>query len=120
VQQTDSTPTKTVDRPIHAPTAIGPVSTTPEAGLRAGRERSSTNYATLRGDILPIGPSDTAAAETAASPNLGPAGDVTLPHAQTSEITDTASRERQRLELQQQPEVASRTAPGAVNELPPR
>jgi hypothetical protein len=72
---------KTVSRPISAPTALGPVGTTPESGPRFGRVREKDDFATLRGDILPA---TAAAAETAgdAPALVGPG----LPQVQTTEL----------------------------------
>jgi hypothetical protein len=85
--QHPSTPSaKTVSRPMSAPTAIGPVGTTPESGPRVGRVREKDDFATLRGDILPI-----------TSPTSETAGDVPalvgpgLPQVQTSELPTVAN-----------------------------
>jgi len=55
-QKAASGTSKTVNRPTQAPTASGPVGTTPESGTRVGRVRENDDFATLRGDILPVAP----------------------------------------------------------------
>ena len=81
---------KSTERPAHLPTALGPVGTTPEAKTRVGRSRSSNDFATLRGDIMPIVPStpheslnDVA---TPTFPSLVGAGGGELPRVQTVEL----------------------------------
>jgi hypothetical protein len=69
---------KTVNGPTQSPTAVGPVGTTPESGTRVGRVRENDDFATLRGDILPVAPESLGSA----SPELiGPG----LPHVQVTE-----------------------------------
>jgi len=50
--------TKTADQPVQAPTAVGPVGTTPKAATRVGRVRDNNDFATLRGDVLGAGVGD--------------------------------------------------------------
>jgi hypothetical protein len=69
---------KTVNGPPQAPTAIGPVRTTPESGTRVGRVRSQDDFATLRGDIMPVEP------EMLGSTSPGLVGPG-LPHVQFTE-----------------------------------
>lgn len=132
-QQSDDAPTKTVERPIHNPTAIGPVTTTPEDSLRLGRVRSSNDFATLRGEILPIGPNEAATMEAAATPNATPAAGTALPQVQVAEAISTSQANVVAAPafptqaaadtsppMQQVPEVATRTAPGFSIQIPPR
>jgi hypothetical protein len=71
---------KTVNRPTQAPTALGPVGTTPESGTRVGRVREKDDFATLRGDIMPVEPA-TGNIGSSSPELIGPG----LPHLQTTE-----------------------------------
>ncbi len=86
LEHSSTTSAKTVNRPVSAPTAVGPVGTTPEAGTRVGRVREKDDFATLRGDILPA---TSTTAETAGdSPALiGPG----LPQVQAIESPTVAT-----------------------------
>ena len=81
---------KSTERPAHLPTALGPVGTTPEANTRVGRARSSNDFATLRGDVMPIAPSTPHEslndAATPTFPSLVGAGGGELPRVQTAEM----------------------------------
>jgi hypothetical protein len=107
---------KTADRPAKAPTSAGPVSTTPEAGTRVGRVRENEDFASLRGDILPVIPMQGGASET--MPSLAGANGGALPRLQTTEVEkaevaiDPAGTETST------PEVAS--LPGFFIEIPSR
>lgn len=132
-QQSDNAPTKTVDRPVHNPTAIGPVTTTPENSVRLGRVRSSNDFARLSGDILPIGPSEAATMEAVSAPNSTPAAGTALPQVQMAEAISasqanvgastaypTQAAAATSPPMQQVPEVATRTAPGFSIQIPSR
>lgn len=73
---------KNANHPTQSPTAVGPSGTTPESGTRVGRVREKDDFATLRGDILPIAP------ESVGSLELSGPG---LPHLQITEAPKVAA-----------------------------
>jgi hypothetical protein len=105
----------TVSRPVSAPTAVGPVGTTPESGPRVGRVREKDDFATLRGDILPA---TTAVAETAGdSPALVGPG---LPQVQTTDLPTIAIRSATMNNDQAERPAEVARVPGFSDKLPSR
>jgi len=106
---------KTAERPSKMPTAIGPVTTTPEAGTRVGRVRDNNDFAILRGDILPYAPAGDKASPSL--PALAGANGVALPRVQTTEPPRAEVAESESAD-ESRPEVAR--LPGFTVELPSR
>ena len=107
---------KTVDRPTKMPTAVGPVGATPEAATRAGRVREKDDFASLRGDILPVTPTVDEATET--MPSLADAKGGALPRVQTTEAPKAEVASEPASAETSTPEVAS--LPGFFIEIPSR
>jgi hypothetical protein len=106
---------KAVSRPISAPTAVGPIGTTPQSGPRVGRVRANDDFATLRGDVLPVTPPATEAAGDVPA-LVGPG----LPQVQTTELPTVAIHNRlpQDVQAERPAEIAS--VPGFSHKLPTR
>jgi hypothetical protein len=77
---------KNSNHPTQTPTAVGPAGTAPESGTRVGRVREKDDFATLRGDILPIAP------ETVESSSLELSG-PSLPRLQITEAPKVATQD---------------------------
>ena len=104
---------KTVNGPTQAPTAIGPIRATPESGTRVGRIRVQDDFATLRGDIMPVEPEMVG---TSSPVLVGPG----LPHIQITEPPKVVLGEdaAHAAELERPAEVAR--VPGFNLQLPSR
>ena len=111
IERSDAAPTKTVDRPINAPTAIGPVSSAPETGRRAGHQRPVENYATLSVEIRTVG-----AAELTTVPAPASSGAYSANGALSSQMPSFETPAGP--EIRRAPEVASR--PYYPNQIPSR
>lgn len=81
--------TKTAERPTNLPTAIGPVSTTPESNSRVGRIQGN-DFATIRG-VTPIAVPEQSMSDVATPtfPSLVGAGGGELPRVQLAELPKT-------------------------------
>lgn len=121
---TNSSTTKTVDRPAESPTAAGPVGTTPESGTRVGRVRENDDFAAVQKET------DVAKrsvdAPVFATLDLVGANGGPLPHVQTTEpavtgVGDDPARfgdPARDAEAARAPEIAR--LPGFIIEIPSR
>jgi hypothetical protein len=120
VEERVSPATKTAERPVGTPTAIGPARTTPETNRRVGRSREHKPHATLRGDILSVPAAENIAAGVSTAAESLPRLQIAeLPKAGVGDdpVRSETTRWNERVEQQIR---EARQIPGFFDKIPCR